>query len=142
MRHWTILPAVLLLPLTGCVTSLGELRELEPYRVTEVSADPDALSACTLRGVESSDELDPIYTIRQSADPVTHRHDLTVRRMSDMITMRNIYALEASFIPVAPGRTRVELRGIYEARGHLAGDPTWQHIMRCSKQLEQNHQGK
>jgi hypothetical protein len=58
MRYRTILPAVLLLPLTGCVvTSLAELRQMEPYRVTEVAAEADALAACTQRGVESSDEL-------------------------------------------------------------------------------------
>ena len=36
MRYRTILPAVLLLPLTGCgITSLSELRESEPVRTTE-----------------------------------------------------------------------------------------------------------
>jgi hypothetical protein len=137
MRHRTILSVVLLLPLTGCVTSLGELRALEPYHVTEVEADADMLSACTLRSAESSDDIDPIYHLRQSSDPITHRHDLTARRISDMFTMRNAYEFEASFIPVAPGRTRVESRGTWYGKNHLVGEPMWRHIDSCSKQLEQ-----
>jgi hypothetical protein len=63
--------------------------------------------------------------------------DLTTRRLSDFITMQNMYDFEASFIPIAPGRTRVESRGTYAGRSHLIGEPMWRHIERCSAQLTQ-----
>jgi hypothetical protein len=48
-----------------------------------------------------------------------------------------MYDFEASFIPIAPGRTRVESRGTYAGRSHLIGEPMWRHIERCSAQLTQ-----
>ena len=92
------------LTLAGCVTSLAELRESEPVRTHEVAGAADALSACTLRAMELEDL---VWNFRLSADPVTHRHDLTATRLSDIITMKTMHVFEASFIH----RLRADARG-------------------------------
>ena len=80
-----------------------------------------------------SDEDVSRWTFRQSADPVTQRHDLTATRFTPGLwAMERVHSYQASFIPLAPGRTRVELRENWEGFWTNAlHDAIRSHIKRC-----------
>ena len=123
---------VLLGALSGCVSTLTEVRQAEPEKTIEYPVDAETLSYCVHRAVEG---IDSAYTYRLSHSPDRREFFISATRLSDAITLRQMAGMEVRFLSHVR-TTTVELRKGDTDGWWLARD-TWPLIEHCSQQLTQ-----
>lgn len=113
----------LLLLITGCADTLGEIRATEPLRTGTYQRPVESLADCTKRQIETAPWAFGQPTVQLSRDPDAIR--VNALSFTSML-------FEVTFRPTAPAATMVEYRRGYH--GHGTEDRTWAIIEACAAQ--------
>ena len=124
------LSILLMTVLTGCMSSLAEVRRAPVDRSQDFIANTADLSYCVHQAIQG---LDTGFTFLLSGSPDQREFFITATRMENILTMNQGVGMELHFLTHGQVTT-VELR-----KGAIAGwrldRETWPLIEPCSRQL-------
>lgn len=126
--------AVALLLLTGCVTTVAEIREQPPQRTGSVAGDYRALAHCTVDELRASPSSPWMLQAGNLTYELVTREPEGFARITGLmqVTGRPAPVVELLLRDQPPGRVRAELRWAYWW-GDRIGDPVWAMIGRCAR---------